>query len=131
MARIHGKGGEITIDSSNAVGHIQNWTLDVQGKTDEAYSMGDDWTDNEVTYKSASGNFEVYMDDSDAGQIACEVGGQVAMNLYPDTNTSGKKYRTGTVKITAIQENGNKDGFVSRTINWVNTSGGITEQTVT
>ncbi len=119
MAKIHGKGGVITVGGSDTVGELQSWNLDVQAEVLEGYSMGDTWGDSETGVKKWSGSLEAYFDPDDAGQIALDVGDTVALIFYPGGEESGKPTKSGSATITGTPLSASKDGWVSITFNFM------------
>ena len=65
----------------------------------------------------------------DTGQGALAVGSEVTLNLYPEGDTSGDTYYTGTAIVTGVSQAVTLDGVISRTIN-VQFSGGVSTTTV-
>ena len=129
MTKLHGFGGVLKVDNTDAVGELQSWNLDQQVANTEGYSMGEAWASNTGTVKKWSGSAESYFDPGDAGQVQLEAGDTVALHFYPGGESSGQPTRSGNVLITGNPLSANKDGWISVTFNFVG-DGPLTAGTV-
>lgn len=117
MATHIGNEGVIKV-GTNVVAEVRSWSLDERAGTAEDTSMGDTYR----TYKSGlnewSGQLECWWDETDTnGQEALSAGAEVTLNLYPEGDTTGDKYYSGSAIITSVQVAGSMDNsIVSRTI---------------
>lgn len=128
MAIQKGKDGVIRFGSGTGAKllHVQSWNIDVSTDTNETWSMGDEWTDNEGTVKKFSGSVECYLDFADAARPG--VGEVVEFDLYPGGEATGSGYFSGRALITGTPFSGAKDGTPIVSLNFVN-KGGLTEAT--
>ena len=129
MATHVGTSGVVKV-GANAVAEVTGFTIDETNDTVEDTSL----TDTSKSYKAlrsdATGTVECHWDETDAtGQGALAVGSEVTLNLYPEGDTSGDTYYTGTAIVTGVSQAVTLDGVISRTIN-VQFSGGVSTTTV-
>jgi predicted secreted protein len=89
-------------------------------------------TDSAKTYKAGqttwSGSCDVFWDEADSGQDALTIGAEVTMNFYPEGDTAGDTYMTGTAIVTEISVSAAIDGMVEASIS-LQGSGALTEAT--
>lgn len=120
--------GPLSAGSRPRVLHVQSWNLDVSADTNETWSMGDEWTDNESTVKKFSGSVECYLDFADSARPG--VGEVVDFDFYPGGEESGSGYFSGRLLITGTPFSGDKGGTPIVSYNFVN-KGALTEAAVT
>jgi predicted secreted protein len=114
MSTFLGKEGAVYI-GSNAVAEVRDFSVETTAETVDATVMGStgDWMVKKATQKSWTASVNCYYDSSDTnGQLAMDEGSEVALKLYPEGNTSGKKYYYGQVVITSISRSSSFDGLV-------------------
>ena len=129
MATHVGTSGVVKV-GSNAVAEVTGFTIDETNDTVEDTSLTDTSKSYKALRKDATGTVECHWDETDAtGQGALAVGSEVTLNLYPEGDTSGDTYYTGTAIVTGVSQNVSLDGVISRTIN-VQFSGGVSTTTV-
>lgn len=102
MTTIRGFEGKVKV-GSDVVAEITNWEIEEQGGVIETTSL--DNANQNKTFKSGfgqwQGSLECHYDPSDtAGQGALDPKSTVTLNLYPESDTTGKKYFTGSAIIT-------------------------------
>jgi len=90
--------------------------------------------DTARTYKSSlttyTGSVDVLWDETDTtGQGALTIGAEVTLNLYPEGDTTGDTYYTGTAIVTGRTVNSSYDGLVEMSIS-VQGTGALSETTV-
>lgn len=129
MATHTGSEGTVKV-GSNAIAEIRSFSIEESADTLEDTSMGD----TARTYKSSlttyTGSVDVLWDETDTtGQGALTIGAEVTLNLYPEGDTSGDTYYTGTAIVTGRTINSTYDGLVEMSIS-VQGSGALTETTV-
>ena len=129
MATHTGSEGTVKV-GSNAIAEIRSFSIEETADTLEDTTMGD----TARTYKSSlttyTGSVDVLWDETDAtGQGALTIGAEVTLNLYPEGDTSGDTYYTGTAIVTGRTINSTYDGLVEMSIS-VQGSGALTETTV-
>lgn len=125
-----GKDGTILIGegAGSRLLHVQSWNLDVSVDTNETWSMGDEWTDNEATVKKFSGSIECYLDFADAARP--DVGDEFVFNLNPGGQAVGTGYFSGRALVTGTPFSAAKDGTPIVSLNFAN-KGALTEATRT
>lgn len=129
MSTFIGKDGAVYV-GSNAVAEVRDFSLESSSEIVNDTVMGDDWMTNKATQKSWSATVNCYYDSSDTdGQLALDEGSEVTLNLYPEGNTSTKKYYYGSVIVTSISRSQSFDGLVEITFNGTG-NGTLTEGTV-
>lgn len=129
MATHTGSEGTVKV-GSNAIAEIRSFSIEQSADTLEDTTMGD----TARTYKSSlttyTGSIDVLWDETDTtGQGALTIGAEVTLNLYPEGDTSGDTYYTGTAIVTGRTINSTYDGLVEMSIS-VQGSGALTETTV-
>jgi len=130
MATHTGSEGTIKV-GANAIAEIRSFSIEESADTLEDTTMGD----TARTYKSSlttyTGTVDVLWDETDTtGQGALTIGASVTLNLYPEGDTSGDTYYTGTAIVTGRTINSSFDGLVEMSIS-VQGSGALTQTTVT
>ena len=129
MATHTGSEGTVKV-GSNAIAEIRSFSIEESADTLEDTSMGD----TARTYKSSlttfTGSVDVLWDETDStGQGALTIGSEVALNLYPEGDTTGDVYYTGTAIVTGRTINSSYDGLIEMSIS-VQGSGALSEATV-
>ena len=129
MATHVGTSGVVRV-GGNTVGEVTGFTIDETNDTVEDTSLTDTSKSYKALRKDATGTVECHWDETDTnGQVALAVGSEVTLNLYPEGDTSGDTYYTGTAIVTGVSQAVTLDGVISRTIN-VQFSGGVSTTTV-
>jgi hypothetical protein len=129
MATHVGTSGVVKV-GSNSVAEVTGFTIDETNDTVEDTSLTDTSKSYKALRKDATGTIECHWDETDTtGQTALAVGSEVTLNLYPEGDSSGDTYYTGTAIVTGVSQNVSLDGVISRTIN-VQFSGGVSTTTV-
>jgi predicted secreted protein len=90
--------------------------------------------DTARTYKSSltsfSGSLDVFWDETDTnGQGALTIGSEVTLNVYPEGDTAGDTYYTGTAIVTGVSRSASFDGLVEASVS-VQGTGALTSTTV-
>ena len=129
MATHTGSEGTVKV-GSNAVAEIRSFSLEETADTLDDTTMGD----TARTYKSSLTNFtgslDVFWDETDtSGQGALTIGASVTLNVYPEGDTSGDTYYSGTAIVTGVTRSASFDGLVEASIS-VQGSGALTATTV-
>ena len=125
------KGSEGTVKvGSNAVAEIRSYSIEETGDTLETSTMGDTARTYVPSLTSWSGSVDVYWDETDStGQGALTVGAEVTLNVYPEGDTSGDTYYTGSAIVTSVSKTASFDGLVEASIG-VQGTGALTASTV-
>ncbi len=129
MATHTGSEGTLKVGSS-AVAEIRSYTINETGETIEDTSMGDTSRTFKAGLKTFTASVEVFWDETDTtGQGALDVGSEVTLNVYPEGDTSGDTYYSGTSIVTGKTVTGSFDGMVEASFELQGT-GALTETTV-
>lgn len=129
MANHKGSEGTVKV-GSNAVAEIRSFSIEENGDTLEDTSMGDSARTYLASLTSWSGSVDVFWDETDtSGQGALDVGSSVTLNLYPEGDTAGDTYYTGTAIVTGKSISSSFDGMVEASVS-VQGTGALTETTV-
>ena len=129
MANHKGSEGTVKV-GSNAVAEIRSFSIEETGDTLEDTSMGDSARTYLASLTSWNGTVDVFWDETDTnGQGALDVGSSVTLNLYPEGDTSGDTYYTGTAIVTSKSVSSSFDGMVEASFG-VQGSGALSETTV-
>ena len=125
------KGSEGTVKvGSNAVAEIRSYSIDETADTLEDTSMGDSARSYKPSLTSFSGSLDVFWDETDVdGQGALSIGSEVTLNVYPEGDTTGDTYYTGSAIVTGVSRSASFDGLVEASIS-VQGNGALTPTTV-
>ena len=129
MATHTGSEGTVKV-GSNAIAEIRSFSIEEQADTLEDTTMGDVARTFKSSLTTYTGTVDVLWDETDTnGQGALTIGAEVTLNLYPEGDTSGDTYYTGTAIVTGRTINSSYDGLVEMSIS-VQGSGALSETTV-
>ena len=129
MATHKGSDGIVKV-GSNAVAEIRSYSIEESADTLEDTSMGDSARTYKPSLTSFSGSLDVFWDETDSsGQGALSIGSEVTLNFYPEGDTVGDTYYTGSAIVTGVSRTGAFDGLVEASIS-VQGNGALTESTV-
>lgn len=125
------KGSEGTVKvGSNAVAEIRSYSIEESADTLEDTSMGDSARSYKPSLTSFSGSLDVFWDETDVdGQGALSIGSEVTLNVYPEGDTTGDTYYTGSAIVTGVSRSASFDGLVEASIS-VQGNGALTPTTV-
>jgi hypothetical protein len=129
MATHAGSEGTVKV-GSDAIAEIRSFSLEETADTLEDTTMGD----TARTYKSSlttfTGSVDVFWDETDtSGQGALTIGASVTLNVYPEGDTAGDTYYSGSAIVTGVTRSSSFDGLVEASIT-VQGSGALTATTV-
>lgn len=111
-----GRDGVVKVGTA-ALGHVQNWNVDVSADEVRGWGMGDEWDSGFTTVKRWSGSVEVYLDATDESDTLA-VGDEVSLDFYPGGESTGNTYLSGTAAILSLASSGAKDGIPMLTVNF-------------
>ena len=125
------KGSEGTVKvGSNAVAEIRSYSIEESADTLEDTSMGDSARSYKPSLTSFSGSLDVFWDETDVdGQGALSIGSEVTLNVYPEGDTTGDTYYTGSAIVTGVSRSASFDGLVEASIS-VQGNGALTPDEV-
>jgi predicted secreted protein len=125
------KGSEGTVEvGANAIAEIRSYSLEESADTLEITTMGDTARTYLPSLTTFSGSVDVYWDEADTtGQGALTIGAQVTLNVYPEGDTAGDVYYTGSAIVTGVTRSASFDGMVEASIS-VQGTGALTSETV-
>ncbi|MCH1579334.1 MAG: hypothetical protein L7S55_01405 [Luminiphilus sp.] len=125
------KGSEGTVKvGSNAIANIRSYSIEESADTLEQTIMGATSRAYVASLSTFSGSVDVYWDETDtSGQGALTIGAEVTLNFYPEGDTSGDTYYTGTAIVTGITRSASFDGNIEASIS-VQGDGALSETTV-
>lgn len=125
------KGSEGTVEvGDNAIAEIRSYSLEESADTLEITTMGDTARTYLPSLTTFSGSVDVYWDETDTtGQGALTIGAQVTLNVYPEGDTAGDVYYTGSAIVTGVTRSASFDGMVEASIS-VQGTGALTSETV-
>ena len=130
MATHKGSEGIVKVGSSNVVAEIRSYSIEESADTLEDTSMGDSARTYKPSLTSFSGSLDVFWDETDtSGQGALSIGAEVTLNFYPEGDTAGDTYYTGSAIVTGVSRTASYDGLVEASIS-VQGNGALTESTV-
>jgi len=129
MASHIGRDGIVKV-GSNAVAEVKSFSIEETADTVETTKMTDTARTHAITLTSFSGSVDCFWDETDAtGQGALTNGASVTLALYPEGDTTGDTYYTGTALVTGVSRSASFDGMVEATIS-VQGTGALTSATV-
>ena len=125
------KGSEGTVKvGTNAVAEIKSYSIEESADTLEDTSMGDSARTYKPSLSNFSGSLDVFWDETDTnGQGALSIGSEVTLNVYPEGDTTGDTYYTGSAIVTGVTRSGSFDGLVEASVS-VQGTGALTQTTV-
>ena len=116
MATHTGSEGTVKV-GSDAIAEIRSYTIDETADTLEDTTMGDTARTYKSSLTSFTGSLDVYWDETDtAGQGALTIGAEVTLSVYPEGDTTGDVYYTGTAIVTGVSRTASFDGLVEMSI---------------
>jgi len=124
-------GSEGTVKvGSNVIAEIRSFSIEETADTLEDTTMGDTARTYKSSLTSYSGSLDVFWDETDAtGQGALSIGAEVTLAMYPEGDTSGDTYLTGTAIVTSRSISSSFDGLVEMSIS-VQGTGALSTATV-
>jgi hypothetical protein len=129
MATHTGSEGTVKV-GANLIAEIRSFSLEESGEVLETTTMGDVSRTYVPSLRTFTGTVECYWDETDTtGQGALTVGAEITLNLYPEGDTAGDTYYTGSAIVTGSSLNSSFDGMVERSIT-VQGTGALTTSTV-
>ena len=128
MANHNGSEGLVKIGTAT-VGELRSYSISETAGTIEDTTLGD----SAKTYKAGqttwSGSCDAFWDEADAGQTAITAGASITLNFYPEGDTTGDTYASGTALVTEISTSSSIDGMVEVSFSFQG-SGALTWATV-
>jgi predicted secreted protein len=128
MATHKGSEGIIKVGTDSIL-EIRSYSIEESADTLEDTSMGDSARTYKPSLTSFSGSLDVFWDETDTGQNALSIGSEVTLNVYPEGDTAGDTYYSGSAIVTGVSRTGSFDGLVEASIS-VQGNGALTESTV-
>jgi hypothetical protein len=129
MATHKGSEGIVKV-GTDSVSEVRSYSIEETADTLEDTSMGDSARTYKSSLTSFSGSLDVFWDETDTtGQGALTIGSEVTLNLYPEGDTAGDTYYTGTAIVTGVTRTGSFDGLVEASVS-VQGTGALTQTTV-
>ena len=126
MATHIGRDGILKV-GANTVAELRSFSIEETGDTVEDTVMTDTARTSVPTLTSFTGSADVYWDETDTtGQGALTVGSSVTIGFYPEGDTTGDTYYTGTAIVTGVSRSASFDGMVEASIT-LQGSGALTE----
>lgn len=116
MATHKGSEGVVKV-GANAVAEVKSYSIEETGDTIETTTMGDAARTYTPSLTSWTASVEVFWDETDTtGQGALTTGAEVTLNVYPEGDTTGDSYYTGSAIVTGVSISGSFDGTVDASI---------------
>jgi hypothetical protein len=128
MATHKGQDGIVKV-GSDAVAEVRSFSIEETADTVEDTVMTDTSRTYISTLKSFTGSLDVFWDETDTnGQVALGVGNSVTLAFYPEGDSTGDTYYSGTALVTGFTRTASFDGMVEASIT-VQGSGALTTAT--
>jgi hypothetical protein len=129
MANHKGSEGFVNV-GANTIAETRNYSYNDSANLIDDTVMGEDWATHQTGIKSWAGSVACFWDETDTnGQGALVNGASVTLNLYPEGDSSGDTYRTGTVTISNVSVRAAHDGMVEASFDFTG-NGAPTDGTV-
>lgn len=128
MATHTGSEGTVKI-GSDILAEVRSYTIESTGETIEDSTMGDSARTYKAGLTTFTASFEVYFDETDTAQNAVDAGASITFSVYPEGDTAGDTYYTGSGIVTGRSISASFDGMVEMSLS-VQGSGALTETTV-
>jgi len=129
MATHTGSEGTVKV-GANTIAEIRSFSIDETGDTLEDTTMGDTARTYKSSLTSFSGSVDVFYDETDTtGQGALTVGSEITINAYPEGDTAGDTYKSGSAIVTGVSLSSSFDGMVESSITFQG-NGSLTTTTV-
>ena len=130
MASHIGRDGIVKVGAAT-VAEVKSFSIEESADTVETTKMTDVARSHAITLTSFSGSLDCFWDETDtAGQGALTIGASVTLALYPEGETAGDTYYSGTALVTGVSRSASFDGMVEASIS-VQGTGALTADTVT
>ena len=128
MATHTGSEGTVKI-GSDQLAEVRSYTIESSGETIENTTMGLSARTYVAGLTTFTASFEVYFDEADTAQGAVDAGASITFSVYPEGETAGDTYYTGSGIVTGRSITASFDGMVEMSLS-VQGSGALTETTV-
>jgi len=117
MATHKGSEGIIKV-GSNVVAAVRSYSIEETGDTVEDSVIGTTARTYKPTLTSWTASMDIYWDETDTtGQGALTIGSEIVeVNLYPEGDTSGDTYYTGSAIVTGSSISASFDGMIEGSI---------------
>jgi hypothetical protein len=125
------KGSEGTVKvGANAIAELRSWQIEEQADTIEKSNLASTARVFDPGLVSWTGSAEAFWDETDTnGQLALTIGASVTLNFYPEGDSSGDSFYTGTAIVTGISRQANNESMVETSFSFQG-SGALTADTV-
>lgn len=115
---------------SNAVAEVTGFSIEHSGDTVEDTVIGDSARTYLHTLKSFTATIDCFWDETDTdGQEDIDVGDSLTFNIYPEGDSSGDAYYSGTGIVTGMTVSTAVGEMITRTFS-IQGSGDLTHTTV-
>jgi len=129
MASHIGRDGIVKVGAAT-VAEVKSFSIEESADTVETTKMTDVARSHAITLTSFSGSLDCFWDETDTtGQGALTIGASVTLALYPEGDTTGDTYYSGTALVTGVSRTASFDGMVEASIS-VQGTGALTASTV-
>ena len=129
MASHIGRDGIVKV-GANTVAEVKSFSIEESADTVETTKMTDVARSHAITLTSFSGSLDCFWDETDTtGQGALTIGASVTLALYPEGDTTGDTFYSGTALVTGVSRSASFDGMVEASIS-VQGTGALTAATV-
>ena len=133
MATHTGSEGTVKITpsggSATAVGEVRSYTIESSAEVIEDTTMGNADRTYKAGLKTFIGSLEVFFDEGDTAQAALDAAAEIVFAVFPEGDTSGDTYYTGSAIVTGRTITASFDGMVEMSLT-VQGTGALTETTV-
>ena len=129
MASHIGRDGIVKVGAAT-VAEVKSFSIEESADTVETTKMTDTARSHAITLTSFSGSLDCFWDETDTtGQGALTIGASVTLALYPEGDTAGDSFYSGTALVTGVSRSASFDGMVEASIS-VQGTGALTADTV-
>lgn len=113
MAQFRACNGVIKVGAGpTVVGELRNWSFSQEADEIDVSSMGSCTKASQAGAVKTSVEVASWWDPADAGQILFVPGDEIAVQIFPDGEGSGKTQYEGNVRVLTNNSSGDVDGVV-------------------
>lgn len=113
MAQFRACNGVVKVGAGpTIVGELRSWSANQEADEIDVSSMGSCTKASQAGAVKTSVEVAAWWDPADSGQVLFVPGDEIALEIHPDGEGSGKTAYTGTVRVLTNNLSGDVDGVV-------------------
>lgn len=99
----------VVLSGNNTVGEIASFELTETMVTADDSALTDVWDTHLAGSRSWNATVTARWDETDIGQGDLTIGASVTLKLYPEGNTSGDTFYSGTASVTSLSHSASRN----------------------